>query len=77
MEIESFFPGRIRVRSAVFQNQATAETALEQLRAVDGIREMKLNARTGSLTILYDTKKIGMDMLLQAKSELEKLELQG
>jgi hypothetical protein len=41
---------------------------------MDGIKEVSVNARTGSLTVLYDSSRITMPMLMSAKEEIERLE---
>ena len=74
MKIESFFPGRLRVSSPLFNKQANLDKATEYLRTLGGIRDLIGNARTGSLTVVYDAARIGMPMLLEAKEEFEKLE---
>ncbi len=74
MEIESFFPGRIRVRSQLFTKPGALERIQEEINGMDGIRDLNLNPRTGSLTVLYDSSIIDMDTLHRAKDRLEQLE---
>jgi hypothetical protein len=74
MNIESFFPGRIRVRSNAFSCQENLNRLGEHVRGIDGVREFSGNPRTGSVTILYDPAVITMAMLMDAKDELERLE---
>lgn len=76
MNIESFFPGRLRVRSKLFTTQENVDRIREQVNAMDGIRDISCNLRTGSLTVQYDPGVITMQMLMEAKEELEKLELE-
>lgn len=74
MNIESFFPGRIRVSSALFARQEGVDQALAALSGVDGVKKISNNLLAGSLTIEYDAAKITMPMLMQAKDELEAME---
>lgn len=74
MEIESFFPGRIRVRSELFTKPGAMERIRQEIDGMDGIRDLALNPRTGSLTVLYDSSIIDTDTLLRAKDRLEQLE---
>lgn len=74
MEIESFFPGRIRVRSDVFRDADKSAAALAMLSNQPGIKDIAVNARTGSLTVVYDAAIVSLDSLMRAKVELERLE---
>ena len=74
MNIESFFPGRLRVSSPLFNKPDNMEKIQERVRAMAGIREVTGNPTAGSLTVVYDPKVITMSMLMEAKGELEKLE---
>lgn len=74
MEIESFFPGRIRVSSALFKREHVVGRVRELLAGREGIRDIANNLRTGSLTVTYDSSIIDLDELMRAKSELELLE---
>ncbi len=76
MQIESFFPGRLRVRSPLFTRQENLEKINEFVRSIDGIKDIAANLRTGSLTVLYDSSLITMPMLMDAKDELERMELE-
>ena len=71
MQIESFFPGRVRVNSPLFRIQENAERAKIALVGQVGVASVEANLRTGSLTILYDARVISMEMLLAAKAEME------
>lgn len=51
MIITSIIPGRIRIRDRQFYNTAQAERLRSDLLALDGIRDVTLSARTGSLLI--------------------------
>lgn len=74
MNIESFFPGRLRVSSALFTRQENLDKIRKRVSAMDGIKSIDGNLRTGSVTVTYDPAVISMPMLMDAKAELEKLE---
>ena len=74
MEIESFFPGRIRISSALFRTRENLARAKSIVGSRPGVRSVSANPRTGSLTILYDAGVVTMDMLVEAKREIESWE---
>jgi hypothetical protein len=74
MKIESFFPGRLRVSSALFTRTDVLAKIRDYVSAIDGILDMADNPRTGSLTVRYDASRITMPMLMTAKEEIERLE---
>lgn len=48
-------PGRIRIRSKRLRSDvAHAEALVKRLMETEGVREVKTNARNGSITIQYD-----------------------
>lgn len=47
-------PGRLRVRSRAFQcHPERTQTVATELRALDGVQEVRYNERIGSLTVRY------------------------
>lgn len=77
MNVESFFPGRLRVRSEMFTKPAVADRITTYIHSVHGVKNVSVNARTGSLTVVYDATVITMPMLMEAKDELERLAREG
>lgn len=77
MKIESFFPGRIRVSSGLFLDKENTDRAKALVGGREGVRSVSENNRTGSLTIVYDAGVISMEMLLEAKDEIERWEAGG
>ncbi len=67
MEIESFFPGRLRVSSPLFMRREAVDKIREHVGSMDGIKDISVNSRTGSLIVLYDPLRITMPMLMNAK----------
>lgn len=60
-------PGRMRVRARLFRSESLERTqALRRLRAVSGIRDLRLNEKAGSVTVYYDTSEISGERLLEA-----------
>ena len=58
-------PGRLRVRSSAFRCQpAEALAAQRRLTSIDGVRQARLNAHAGSITIHYDPERITQQKLL-------------
>ncbi|MBK1646010.1 hypothetical protein CKO25_15405 [Thiocapsa imhoffii] len=48
-------PGRIRIRSSSFRcDPISARKAESELRATEGIRDIRVNPRAGSITVHYD-----------------------
>ncbi len=77
MKIESFFPGRLRVSSPLFTQSGVYDRISEYVNGIDGIRNISGNLRTGSITVLYDPERITTPMLMDAKEELERLEMES
>ncbi|MEY6432115.1 HMA2 domain-containing protein [Thioalkalicoccus limnaeus] len=58
-------PGRLRVRSNSFRcRTAAAQTAHDQLMAMDGVSHVRLNPRAGSITVQYDPDLVTRSQLL-------------
>lgn len=74
MKIESFFPGRLRVSSPLFASRENIDKIRKHAESIDGVKSVEANPRTGSLTVLYDSSRITMPMLMEAKEEIERLE---
>ena len=77
MKIESFFPGRLRVSSPLFMKQEAVDKIRAHVDSMDGIKDISVNPRTGSLTVLYDPLRITTQMLMSAKEQIELLELKA
>ncbi len=59
-------PGRMRLRARLFRSESLERTqALRRLRAISGIRDMRLNEKAGSVTVYYDTSEITGETLLE------------
>jgi hypothetical protein len=74
--IVSFYPGRIRLRFAELKNPAIASSAVQQIKAIEGITTAEVNQRTGSLLVEYDTTTLPTEKLFDiGKAELAKLNI--
>lgn len=64
MLISSFFPGRVRLRAPVFKDDEICAKALSILQTSDAVKSVERNPVTGSILLMYDTKKVPMDKLV-------------
>ncbi|BCU07365.1 MULTISPECIES: HMA2 domain-containing protein [Allochromatium] len=63
-------PGRLRVRSAAFRcRPGTVDSAQAQLRALDGVEQIRFNRAAGSLVIHYDPARLDHHRLLEMLKE--------
>lgn len=59
-------PGRMRIRARLFRSESLERTqALRRLRAIAGIRDLRLNEKAGSVTVYYNTSEITGETLLE------------
>jgi copper chaperone CopZ len=59
-------PGRLRVRSRLFRNNADLGAAVRsQLGAADGVRSVSVNPVTGSVLVFYDPARASVETLLE------------
>lgn len=61
--ITSFFPGRVRLRAAVFKDQKIVEAAKDILQSSPAVKSVVHNPVTGSVLLEYDVDKVPMDKL--------------
>lgn len=71
--ITSFFPGRIRLRAAVFKDDALCEKAIGILKMSDAVRSVERNAVTGSVLLRYDPGKVPLEKLSEMQGFLARL----
>ncbi|AGA32288.1 hypothetical protein TVNIR_0587 [Thioalkalivibrio nitratireducens DSM 14787] len=58
-------PGRMRIRARLFLSESRERSqALRRLRAIPGIRSLRLNEKAGSVTLYYDTGIVSGEALL-------------
>lgn len=75
--IASFIDGRVRVRSKALKEAPVMQSMQEAVAAQDGILEVTVNLKTGSLLVRYDPKRISREQLAMAASILEEHEREG
>lgn len=74
MIVTSFFPGRIRLREAVFKDPVIVEECLKILKTSDAVTNVQNNYTTGSILLEYDPDKVPMDKLEPLVPFLKELE---
>ena len=76
MMVTSFFPGRIRLREAVFKDSVIVQECTKILKCSDAVKNISSNCNTGSILLEYDPEKVPVDKLkplVPFFTELEKL----
>jgi copper chaperone CopZ len=59
-------PGRLRIRSSSFRcDPVSARIAEGELSATEGVREVRVNPRAGSITVHYDTVHLTQAQILE------------
>ena len=61
--VESFVPGRIRLRSSLLYDGETAAMLQGAMSAIPGVRSADLNAATGGLLLKYDADALPLEKL--------------
>ncbi|MBR1897114.1 MAG: cation transporter [Pyramidobacter sp.] len=61
--VESFVPGRIRLRSSLLHDGETAAMLQGAMSAIPGVQSADLNAATGSLLLKYDADALPLEKL--------------
>lgn len=74
MMVTSFFPGRIRLREAVFKDSVIVEECLKILKSSDAVTNVQNNYTTGSVLLEYAPDKVPMDKLEPLVPFLKELE---
>ena len=71
--VESFIPGRVRLRSSLLKSPAAAPLILAAFENLPGIRSAELNRLTGSLLLKYDASVLTAERLTPALPLLEQI----
>ena len=61
--VESFVPGRIRLRSSLLHDGETAAMLQGAMSAIPGVQSADLNAAPGSLLLKYDADALPLEKL--------------
>lgn len=62
--VSSFVDGRVRIRHPALRRAETLNVATENLRAFPGVQSVEGNAVSGSVLIVYDSRAIPRDKLM-------------
>lgn len=73
MKIESFVPGRVRLRSPLFKDAICARAIASALISVRGVARADANERTGGMLIEYDPSAITIGMIMSAAPLIERI----
>ncbi len=71
--VESFIPGRIRLRSSLIKDPAARELLRTAFSLLPGLKTATPNERTGSLLLIYDPAALPAERLMALLPHLEKL----
>ncbi len=74
MVVSSFFPGRMRLRHAVLENEDIAEALKSAVEAHKSVKHVEYNTRTGSALIEYEPDKLPLQKFKALKTELAALQ---
>ena len=72
--IESFVPGRVRLRSRLLSEPRTAELLKRALLEIQGVRSVAINERTGGLLLEYDAGSLPLPVLMKAMPLFDRLQ---
>lgn len=76
--IESFVPGRVRLRSRLLTMPELAELLRGSLLGIQGVKVVTVNVRTGGLLLEYEPDRLPLSLLAQALPVFQRLgELEG
>ena len=62
--IESFVPGRIRLRSSLLRDGETGATLRAAFAAIPAVTSAELNPATGGLLLKYDSRVLTLERLM-------------
>ena len=72
--IESFVPGRVRLRSRLLRDPETAGALKRSLLDIRGVRSASVNERTGGLLLEYDVVLLPLPVLMKAMPLFDRLQ---
>ena len=71
--IESFFEGRVRLRSPILKDPAIRDRLTAELLKIDGVLKAEVNPRTYGLLLEYDKKRLPLSLLKQIAPSINRL----
>ena len=69
MIVSSFFPGRIRLRNDVFNDDDIFSALYSAVGSHSAVKKVERNERTGSVLVEYISENLPMEKLLALKDE--------
>lgn len=73
MKIDSFVPGRVRLRSPLFKETKSAAQIADGLMSIPGVARAEVNRLTGGLLLEYDARALTVSRLISAAPLIEKI----
>jgi len=77
LQIVHVTTGRVRLRTTDSSLNSILDNIAQDLRSLDGVREVSVNEETGSLVINFDENKLSLPQILALKSDFEILQPQA
>lgn len=74
MIVSSFFPGRIRLRDAVLEDEDIARALKFSVEAHPSVKHVEYNTRTGSALIEYEPSELPVQKFALLKDEIRALQ---
>ncbi|MBD2725946.1 hypothetical protein H6G96_06320 [Nostoc sp. FACHB-892] len=71
LQIVHVTTGRVRLRTTDSSLNSMLDSIAQDLRSLEGVREVTVNQQTGSLVINFDEDKLSLPRILALKSDLE------
>ncbi|MCC5620566.1 HMA2 domain-containing protein [Nostoc sp. CHAB 5715] len=71
LQIVHVTTGRVRLRSTDSSLNSILDNIAQDLRSIEGVREVTVNEQTGSLIVNFDEDKLSLPQILALKSDIE------
>ncbi|MEH2212106.1 HMA2 domain-containing protein [Nostoc sp.] len=71
LEIVHVTTGRVRLRTTDSSLNSILDSIAQDLRSLEGVREVTVNEQTGSLVVNFDEDKLSLPQILALKSDIE------
>ena len=71
LQIVHLTTGRVRLRTTDSSLNSLLDNIAQDLRSIEGVREVAVNEQTGSLVVNFDEDKLSLGQILALKSDIE------
>ncbi|BBD65788.1 hypothetical protein NIES4072_05330 [Nostoc commune NIES-4072] len=71
LQIVHVTTGRVRLRTTDSSLNSILDNIAQDLRSIEGVREVSVNEQTGSLVVNFDKDKLSLPQILALKSDLD------